>query len=195
MHLSVLTKTSRRSAVAVAFATIMLCSNGGAEDRDAGIDELDANEAEARAQERTKEAGEESLAADLFGETRDCVNVRRISRTDVLDDRSILFYMYGSEIYLNKLPYRCSGLRMADAFSYDVRTSQLCDIDVIRVVRTFGGNLSPGIGCPLGQFQRVSEEQVMFLRGIEPGDGDSGRNDPSGQDKASGRDEDEQDDD
>ncbi|MGI9343028.1 MAG: hypothetical protein ACR2QV_09260 [Gammaproteobacteria bacterium] len=175
MHLSVLTKTSRRSAVAVAFATIMLCSNGGAEDGDAGIDELDANEAEAQTRERAEEAGEESLAADLFGETSNCVNVRRISRTDVLDDRSILFYMHGSEIYLNKLPFRCSGLRMADAFSYDVRTSQLCDIDVIRVVRTFGGDMRPGIGCPLGKFQQVTEEQVMFLRGIEPGDRDSGQ--------------------
>jgi len=183
MHANVFTKTSRWPAVATVFAAIMLCSIAGAEERDAGIDELDANEAEARAQESTEAAGDESLDANLFGESRKCVNVRRISRTDVLDDRSILFYMYGSEILLNKLPHRCSGLRMADAFSYDVRTSQLCDIDMIRVVRTFGGGLSPGIGCPLGKFQQVSEEQVMFLRGIEPEDGESTDDQASGQDK------------
>lgn len=194
MHLPVFTKTSRRSAAAVALTAIMLCSIGGAENHDAGIEELDANEAEALAQERKDEAGDESLAADLFGESRNCVNVRRISRTDVLDDRSILFYMYGSEIYLNKLPHRCSGLRMADAFSYDVRTSQLCDIDMIRVVRTFGGGLSPGIGCPLGKFQQVSEEQVMFLRGIEPADSDSGQDKNSGQNEVTGQEKNGQDD-
>lgn len=183
MDRSAFTKFPSRLALAVAIAAFLSCGIAGADAVDTGIDELDANEAETRAQDSEEGSGEESLAADLFGETRKCVNVRRISRTDVIDDRSILFYMYGSEIYLNKLPFRCSGLRMADAFSYDVRTSQLCDIDVIRVVRTFGGELSPGIGCPLGKFQQVSEEQVMFLRGIEPQGPDSGPDSDSGPDE------------
>lgn len=154
------------SQLALMLAAILLCGTAAAAGGGDDIAEIDANKAEEAA---TNEA-EESLADEVFVETRNCISVHRISRTDVLDDNSVLFYMYGSEIYLNRLPHRCLGLRMADAFSYEIRTQQLCNVDVIRVVRTFGGDLTPGVACGLGKFRPVTEEQVLLLRGKGPDD-------------------------
>ena len=72
--------------------------------------------------------------------------------------------MYGSEIFLNRLPHRCNGLRRSDAFSYELRTPQLCDIDTIRAVDYFGGTVRPGMVCPLGKFQLITDEQLDILR-------------------------------
>ena len=142
-------------------------NEAAAEASDAGIDmiELDANQAEDESEaDGDENAAEDLLAEVAFGEPRDCINTQRIRSTEVLSDREILFRISGTEFYLNKLPHRCSGLRMADAFSYEVRGSQLCAIDLIRVVNTFGGGIRPGIACGLGKFLPVSEEQIPLVR-------------------------------
>jgi hypothetical protein len=127
--------------------------------------ELDANQAEEEAAAESDEnATEDVLAEVAFGDPVDCVNTQRIRRTDVLSDREILFYTSGSGVYLNKLPHRCSGLRWADAFSYEVRGSQLCHIDLIRVVDTMGAGIRPGVACGLGKFLPVDPEQVPIVR-------------------------------
>lgn len=156
---------------------VALLLTGGmvfADDEGAGVAEIDTNaaeEAHAAEQEATEatEAAESRLADDIFLDSRDCINTTRIRRTDVLGNQAVLFYLSGSEIYLNRLPHKCNGLRMADAFSYEVRTSQLCHVDVIRVVRYYGGSLSPGVACGLGKFQAITEEQLLVLkeRGFE----------------------------
>jgi len=134
-------------------------------DEESEVIELDANAAEAEAASESGEnAAEDVLAEVAFGDPVDCVNSQRIRRTDVLSDREVLFFMYGSEVYLNKLPHRCSGLRIADAFSYEVRGSQLCHIDLIRVVDSFGRGLRSGIACGLGKFLPVDPEQVPIVR-------------------------------
>lgn len=127
--------------------------------------ELDANQAEQESDADDDEnAAEDPLAEIAFGAPVACVNTQRIRRTDVLNDREILFIMHGSEVYLNKLPHRCPRLKMSDTFSYEVRGSQLCDVDVIRVVDTFGGRISPGPACGLGKFLPVTEDQVPLVR-------------------------------
>lgn len=136
--------------------------NGPGLARAADIEELDAN---AEAQEDSDEgSNEDALADGEFGESQKCVNTNRISHTKIIDDRTIVFHMYGSVTYLNRLPRRCNGLRTAGAFSYDLRTPRLCDIDTIRVVDYFGGAMRAGIGCPLGEFQLISDEQLDLLR-------------------------------
>lgn len=144
---------------------LLLGGNVGAEDPPTGIEEIDTNEAEQEAAAEAAEGSADEAMADLvFGEPRDCISTQRIRRTEVLNDREVLFYMSGAEIYLNRLAHRCSGLRMADAFSYEVRTTQLCHVDVIRVVQNFGGDIRPGIACGLGRFLPVMEEQLPILR-------------------------------
>ncbi|MBT8441943.1 MAG: hypothetical protein KJO76_06105 [Gammaproteobacteria bacterium] len=134
-------------------------------DDDGEVIELDANEAEAEAASDSDENAVEDLLAEVaFGEPVDCVNTQRIRRTEILSDREILFFMHGSEVRLNKLPHRCAGLRRADTFSYEVRGSQLCHIDLIRVVDNFGGRIRPGVACGLGKFLPVDVEQVPLIR-------------------------------
>lgn len=146
-------------------ATAVEQKSAQASDEESGIIELDANEAEDGAESADAENAKEELMAEItFGEPRDCVNTQRIRSSDVLSDREILFFMNGSDVYLNKLPHRCSGLRRADTFSYEVRGSQLCHIDLIRVVDYFGGSIRPGVACGLGKFLPVDKEQVPLLR-------------------------------
>jgi len=146
---------------------LLPCGVVGAEETDVEeietgteITEIDANEAE----EEAADEAEGSLADELIFETRDCISASRIRRTDILDNSTIVFFMHGSEIYLNQLPHRCNGLKRSDAFSYDVRTSQLCNVDTIRLLDTFGGEIRQGIGCGLGKFRPITEEQLMALR-------------------------------
>ncbi len=52
-----------------------------------------------------------------FFQLEDCIRTSQIRNTDILDDRTIIFYMSHQKIFVNQLPRRCSGLRIADAFS------------------------------------------------------------------------------
>jgi len=143
---------------------LLLCGPGPAIAGD--MEELDANaEALDESAEGSGEAVRDDVLVDVaIGEPQKCVQTQRIRRTEILDDRTVVFHMKGSVLYLNRLRGRCTGLRRADAFSYDIRTSRLCDIDTIRAVDYFGGVVRPGVACPLGEFQPISEEQLELLR-------------------------------
>jgi hypothetical protein len=92
-----------------------------------------------------------------IGEPKSCVSIQQIRSTKIIDDSTIDFKMAGGKTYRNTLPYSCSGLRRDDAFSYRTSTSQLCNVDIIRVVENYGGRLQEGAGCGLGKFQPVEK--------------------------------------
>ena len=105
--------------------------------------------------------------ADPVIDTVECISLSRLDRTDVIDDRNVLFYMRGDKIYLNQLPRRCSGLRMADRFSYRPTVNRLCSIDSIRPLRDSGPGglgMSGGISCKLGLFKSITEEEILVLK-------------------------------
>ncbi len=104
-----------------------------------------------------------STYAGPVPETRDCVDVSRIKRTKIVDDSTLLFYMNGGEIFVNHLPRRCAGLRIADSFAYETSLSVLCNVDVIHVLRNIGGDLVPGPSCGLGTFQPITADEVETL--------------------------------
>lgn len=91
---------------------------------------------------------------------RNCINASRIRSTKVIDDRNILFYMRGKTIYHNVLPRRCPGLRREGRFSYRITTGNLCHRDLIRVLYSSGMGLDEGVGCGLGYFREVTEEDA-----------------------------------
>lgn len=107
-------------------------------------------------------AGEDAEVLEVPG-TRNCVPLRSIDQTRVVDDQTILFYMLGPDVYVNLLPRKCNGLKRTDAFSYATSLSQLCHLDVIRGLRNFGGELSPTVACGLGKFVPISKEQIELL--------------------------------
>lgn len=116
------------------------------------------------AAEEAKEADE----PDTELTPEECINVRQIKKTEIIDDQNIVFYMSGGKIYRNHLPRKCFGLKRRESFSYKIRTSRLCGIDSIRVVDQFGGGIEQGPSCGLGKFFPISEAEVAFLMGDEP---------------------------
>lgn len=113
-------------------------------------------------------AGEEDEKAkaidELLQDAEHCISLSRIDRTDVVDDNNILFYMKGGDIYLNRLPHRCPGLRWEKAFMYRTSMSQLCNVDIITVLDNMGFGYSPGVSCGLGPFYPISEETAKALK-------------------------------
>ncbi len=97
-----------------------------------------------------------------------CIPIRSIQNTHVIDDRNILFYMRGKQVYLNQLPRRCGGLGMQRRFMYETSLSQLCDLDTITVLNAFGGGFTRGATCGLGLFHPITEEDADALRNAEP---------------------------
>ncbi len=99
-----------------------------------------------------------------------CINTRLIRSTSVANDRNIVFKMRGSKIYLNTLPGPCPGLARERRFSYESHTSSLCKSDRINVMSDSGLGLQIGRSCRLGQFQLVTEQDLvdMFEKSDEP---------------------------
>ncbi len=108
------------------------------------------------------DTGDEAEELEVPG-TRECVGLRSIDRTRIVNDQTIVFYMLGKDVYVNYLPRRCNGLKRTDAFSYETSLSQLCHLDIIRGLRNFGGSLSPTVACGLGKFVPINEEQLALL--------------------------------
>ena len=106
----------------------------------------------------SSDAEPEKLAKyERTGETETCLGLSRIRNTDVLDDQHILFFMRGGDVYLSKLPYKCSRLGFEESFTYSTSLTKLCDKDIITVLDT-GGGPSIGPSCGLGTFEKLVEK-------------------------------------
>lgn len=103
----------------------------------------------------------ELAAWQPVGEAVDCIDISRIDSTKVLANNVIDFKMRGGKVYRNTLPANCSGLVFEDRFSYRTSTSRLCNVDIIRVLHSYGGQLEEGVGCGLGKFQPVERAPQM----------------------------------
>ncbi len=106
--------------------------------------------------------------AEAFDRTpEECISVSRIDRTEVLDDRTVIFHMRGRrEAYRNYLPRSCPNLDRSKRFMYEIRSGRLCDIDTITVLEQFGTRLERGFTCQLGAFYPVTQEDIEELRAI-----------------------------
>ena len=91
------------------------------------------------------------------GEPVTCVSIQQIRSTRVLDNSTIDFKMAGGKTYRNTLTSSCPGLAFEERFSYRTSLSRLCNVDIIRVLHSTGGQLEEGAGCGLGKFQPVEK--------------------------------------
>ena len=104
-----------------------------------------------------KAAEEEKYEIKAIGEPKSCINRWSIRSTDVIDDQTIDFKMNNGDIYRNKLPNKCGGLRFEEAFSYKTSTNRLCSVDIIYVLSQTGGQLDTRGACGLGKFQQIEK--------------------------------------
>lgn len=107
-------------------------------------------------------------AQDSSGESRRCLTLTRIDRTEIIDDQTIVFYLRGNDIFVNELDRPCDRLEREGRFSYRTSTGQLCSTDRISVLESsaFGG-LREGFTCGLGRFRPADEAFVEMLKGEE----------------------------
>lgn len=123
----------------------------------------------AAAQDDAADADAAATADDIDREGERCISVSRLRTTYVVDDRTVLFYMRGGDIYRNVLRYDCPRLKLESRFSYRVFANRLCNVDTITVLERFGGSLSRGVSCGLGKFYGISESEADFMRYGERG--------------------------
>ena len=98
-----------------------------------------------------------------------CIMPSRIDRTEVIDERTVIFHMRGSDTYVNRLTNDCPRLVREKRLSYDVRMNRLCNVDSIYVLEWWGTSLRRGMSCGLGQFYPITEEEAELLD-IDPGE-------------------------
>ena len=96
--------------------------------------------------------------------TRNCIDLRSVRRTEIVDDRNILFHMRGSMVYHNILPHQCGGLARENRFSYKTSMRRLCDIDTIRVLYSDPFGLREGNVCQLGLFHEMTREDARAFK-------------------------------
>ena len=108
-------------------------------------------------------AADTAAASVAAAKTERCLTIRSIRQTKVVDDQTIIFYTTGNRNYKNRLPHSCSGLAIADSFSYRTSQSQLCSVDIITVLNRMGSNFAPGPSCGLGEFEEIDPQQLDEL--------------------------------
>ena len=94
---------------------------------------------------------------------KNCIRVRSLRSTKIVDDLNIIFYMIGSDTYHNILPRQCHGLKREGRFSYKSSTGSLCSQDTIRLLYQAGSGLQEGNACRLGKFHPISKEDAAAL--------------------------------
>jgi hypothetical protein len=102
--------------------------------------------------------------------TENCVDLRRVRSTDVVDDKNIFFRMSGDVVYHNILPRACHGLARENRFSYKTSISRLCRLDTIAVLYNDVRGLREGNRCGLGLFHKITKEDAdAFKEGLKQG--------------------------
>jgi hypothetical protein len=95
---------------------------------------------------------------------RPCLNNPTIKRTQVLNDRNIVFVTYDDEIYNNQLPRQCPSLRRGSIVNYPVVNNRLCAGNTFTVLwQTGANNFVPAFVCPLGNFVPITEDELADL--------------------------------
>ena len=110
--------------------------------------------------------GESGMEACL-GNPEMCIDTSRIKETVILDDRTVLFVMSGGRLFINRLPFQCTGLGIADGFAYTTSISKICKQDIITALWP---DIVSGSRCGLGGFWPVSydgdpREAIKLLKG------------------------------
>jgi len=114
---------------------------------------------------------EDVVSDDIDDGINNCITLRNVRRTEVLDGRNVLYHMRGKTVYHNILPRECNGLAREKRFSYATTMGRLCDLDNITVLYPGPYGLSGGNSCQLGKFHRITREDAKALKeapAVEP---------------------------
>ncbi len=107
---------------------------------------------------------DETVSDNIDDGITNCITLRNVRRTEVIDGRNVLYHMRGRTIYHNILPRECGGLAREKRFSYATTMGRLCDLDSITVLYPDPYGLQGGNSCRLGKFHKISKEDAEALK-------------------------------
>lgn len=97
---------------------------------------------------------EEKLAAAIAGrvegEPVKCISLRDIRSTEIIDKTAIVYATLGRTIYVNRPDSGAAFLHRDSVLVTDTRSSQLCDIDIVKLMDPYSRMLNGSVG--LGRF-------------------------------------------
>ena len=93
-----------------------------------------------------------------------CLDHPTIRRTEVLNDRNIVFVTKNDGIYNSQLPRQCPSLRRNSLVNYAIANRQVCAGGQFQVLMQTGlGNYTPTFTCYLGTFVPIDEAESQTL--------------------------------
>lgn len=98
------------------------------------------------------------------GAPQRCIDVRRIRSIEPIGNHTLLFHVGGGDVWRNRLSRSCPGLRRHSRFLYEPRGGRLCHLDAVYLLEDDGFGFRRGVGCPLGEFDYLTEEQAEALK-------------------------------
>lgn len=126
----------------------------------------DVPEAEDEAAEQTAASAEEVYEAFPPGAPQRCIDIRRVRRIEPIGNHTLLFHVGGGDVWRNRLSRPCPGIRRHSRFLYEPRSGRLCSLDIVYELVDEGFGFRRGVGCPLGEFDYLTEEQADALRNM-----------------------------
>jgi hypothetical protein len=109
-----------------------------------------------------------SNAANAPEATLRCVNLSQVRELKIIDNKHIAFELNNHEVYVNTLPHACPGLAPNKAILYKPTMNQLCNVDVITLLESFGRGFTQAGSCGLGNFELMSKEEGATVIGKKP---------------------------
>ena len=91
-------------------------------------------------------------ASTSAGIENSCINPTQITRQEVLSDQEIRFELRNGEVWVNRLPRTCPGLKFQQGFAWDVRGTLVCSNEQRITVK------DEGTTCMLGEFAKLPVE-------------------------------------
>lgn len=98
-------------------------------------------------------AGEHRKHIEPTGTVRECLNLRSVRSTRVVDDQTVLFYLKNKTVYRSQLDSACPALAATGSFTYNPTANRLCHTDTITVL----DRELRGATCSLGMFEEITE--------------------------------------
>lgn len=104
-------------------------------------------------------------AVEDYDTAESCIPRSRISRTEILNERFVVFHLRGDEKYLVQFRHRCPGLRRNGTMRLETRSFRLCSMDTVQGLYEIGiGRGTWGPSCMIPGFEPVTREQVAIIK-------------------------------
>jgi hypothetical protein len=109
------------------------------------------------------EAIVERVAQDEYASSENCLSTFEYDSVDIIDERHLLFHGLGDDMWINQLRADCPGLHDSDTLLFELHSSRVCSLDIVRRVDRMLFWWNKGPMCSLGKFYEVSPTLAQSL--------------------------------